>query len=94
MSLLPPPDLSNLEKIRAELCQYEHPLFDFSAEPAPNGVRVEIRLKPENSCESYTFLITDRDLADARYGWRFQHLLFNYLHDYLVELFIRTPQRQ
>ncbi|MBI4747067.1 MAG: hypothetical protein HY774_01140 [Acidobacteria bacterium] len=94
MSLLPTPDLSSLEKIRAELSQYEHPLFDFIAELAPNGVQVEIRLKSENSCEPYTFLITDRDLADTRYGWRFQHLLFNYLHDYVVELFIRTPQRQ
>ena len=34
-----------LEKVRIELARYEHPLFDFSARPAPGGVEILIRFK-------------------------------------------------
>jgi hypothetical protein len=88
---MPAPDLSSLEKIQAELRRYEHPLFEFSAVEHPNGVQVVISLKVENLLAPYTFVIPHRDLNDPRYGWRFQNLLFNYIHDYMIEAFTRTP---
>src|SRR5574341_2092845 len=33
------------EKVRAELARYEHPLFEFGARPASNGVEILIRFK-------------------------------------------------
>ncbi len=89
------PDLSSLEKIQAELTRYEHPLFTFEAVEDSKGVRVWISLKIEPEViEPYTFLIPHRDFADPRYGWRFQNLLYNYLHDYMIETFIKTPQHR
>ncbi|QUV84715.1 hypothetical protein [Chloracidobacterium aggregatum] len=41
--------------------------------------------------EPYAFVIPHRDLQDPRYGWRFQNLLFNYIHDYMIETFTHTP---
>jgi hypothetical protein len=86
------PDLSSLEKIRAELQRYEHPLFTFAAEDHPRGVRVVVALTVEDILEPYAFIIPHSDLNDPRYGWRFQNLLFNYLHDYMIETFTLTPQ--
>ena len=86
--------MDDLEKIRAELKRYEHPLFDFEAEDAEGGVAVTVSLKPEIAAEvhQYRFLISDRELAAQKFAWDFQRQLFNYLHDYLVEMFTRTPQ--
>jgi hypothetical protein len=33
-----------------------------------------------------------RDLDDAQFEWSFQRQLYDALHDYFVEMFIRTPQ--
>jgi hypothetical protein len=86
------PDLSNLEKIQAELKRYDHPLFDFAASEDPKGIRVTISVKVEDVLDPYSFIIPPRDFQDPRYGWRFQNLLYNYLHDYMIETFMRTPQ--
>lgn len=88
------PDLSSLEKIQQELNRYEHPLFTFTAEIVPKGVKVTISLKVEPVCDPYMFIVPHRDLADPRYGWRFQNLLYNYLHDYIIENFTQTPQHR
>jgi hypothetical protein len=45
-----------VEKVQAELVRYEHPLFDFAARPAEEGVEVEIRYKPRNS-EIHDYII-------------------------------------
>jgi hypothetical protein len=89
--LMPAPDLSSLEKIQAELRRYEHPLLEFQAVEHPGGVQVIISLKVADILEPYTFVIPHRDLQDPRYGWRFQNLLFNYIHDYMIETFTHTP---
>lgn len=88
---MPAPDLSSLEKIQAELRRYEHPLFNFHAEDDPQGVRVVISLKVDGILEPYSFVVPHRDMRDPRYGWRFQNLVFNYLHDYMIETFTLTP---
>ncbi len=86
--------MGNLEKIRRELDRYQHPLFDFEAEPAEGGVSVTISLKPELNLavHQYHFFVSDRELQTRKFDWDFQRQLFNYLHDYLVEMFTRTPQ--
>ena len=33
-----------------------------------------------------------RDLQHAQFEWGFQRQLYDCLHDYMVEMFIRTPQ--
>jgi hypothetical protein len=32
-----------------------------------------------------------RDLAHPQFPWTFQKFLYDCLHDYMIELFIRTP---
>lgn len=86
--------MENVEKIRAELEHYEHPLFDFEVEAAAGGVAVSVSVKPELavSVHQYHFFVSDREMATQKFAWDFQRQLFNYLHDYLVEMFTRTPQ--
>jgi hypothetical protein len=83
---------NRLEKVERELDRYEHPLFNWSAREVDEGVEVLVALKIEEIAEPYTFLITNRELAEQGFPWSFQRQFFNYLHDYIVEMFIRTPQ--
>ena len=39
-----------------------------------------------------TSILHPRDLEDAQFEWSFQRQLYDALHDYFVEMFIRTPQ--
>jgi len=86
--------MENVERIREELRRYEHPLFDFQAEAAAGGVAVTVSVKSELSVSvhQYHFFVSDREMATQKFAWDFQRQLFNYLHDYLVEMFTRTPQ--
>ena len=84
--------MTDLEKVEQELSRYEHPLFDWSAYEVIEGIEVQVRLKSEGIAEPYRFLITPRELKDQGFPWAFQRQFFNYLHDYIVEMFVRTPQ--
>jgi hypothetical protein len=42
--------------------------------------------------DPYRFLITPRELKAQAFVWDFQRQLYNYLHDYLVEMFTKSPQ--
>jgi hypothetical protein len=33
-----------------------------------------------------------RDLEHPQFAWTFQRYLYDCMHDYLVEMFVRTPQ--
>ena len=86
--------LTHLERVRAELARYEHPLFNFSASAQGTGVMVNIVAKNpavENAAP-YTFNIHPRDLDHPQFAWQFQRQLYDSLHDYLIEMFVRTPQ--
>ena len=84
-----------LEKVKRELTRYEHPLFDFDAQPAPGGVQVEIRFRPEGvEVHTYYFLLQPREIEHSQFPWSFQRQLYDCLHDYVIEMFIRNPQRQ
>lgn len=83
-----------IEKVRRELARYEHPLFDFSARPATEGVEVEIRYKPPIAeVHNYIFQLRPREIEHVQFPWTFQKQLYDCLHDYIIEMFTRNPQR-
>jgi hypothetical protein len=84
---------SRLERVLAQLRLYEHPLLNFSARAKSEGVEVIIKFKDESvPVHTYYFDLHPRDLDDPQFEWSFQRQLFDALHDYFVEMFIRTPQ--
>jgi hypothetical protein len=86
--------VSDLEKVEAEIRRYEHALLKFSARQRPEGaIELVIELKdPPPGVHTYYAPLHPRDLAHPQFPWTFQRYLYDCLHDYLVELFIRTPQ--
>ena len=88
-------DVSNprLDRVLQQLRLYEHPLMEFGARPAGEAVEVLISFKnPPVHVHTYCFNIHPRDLDHPQFEWTFQRQLYACLHDYLIEMFIRTPQ--
>jgi len=84
-----------LEKVRAELARYEHPLFSFAAVDSAEGVVIEIHYLPEAPpLEPYRFLLRPREIEHPQFAWSFQKQLCDCLHDYVIEMFTRNPQRK
>jgi hypothetical protein len=82
-----------LKRVESELSRYEHPLFDWQARIAERGIEVIVCLKPVGFHDDpYRFFLTPRELDARAFAWDFQRQLYNYLHDYLVEMFTRSPQ--
>ena len=82
-----------LDRVTAQLGLYEHPLLNFSARAKSDGVEVIIKFKdPSVPVHTYYFDLHPRDLDDPQFEWSFQRQLYDALHDYFVEMFIRTPQ--
>jgi len=91
-----------LERVREQLRLYEHPLFDFAAQPRDDSVEVLIQAKATNvaatqaadvaAAHTYVFSLHPRDLDHPQFEWQFQRQLYDALHDYLIEMFVRTPQ--
>ena len=79
-------------KVEAELSRYEHPLFQWEARPLGEGVEVIVTLRvPGLHDDPYRFKLTPREIDANAFAWDFQRQLYNYLHDYLVEMFTRSP---
>jgi hypothetical protein len=84
---------TRLDKVLAQLRLYEHPLLNFSARSKGDGVEVMIKFKDESvPVHTYYFDLHPRDLDHPQFEWSFQRQLYDALHDYFVEMFIRTPQ--
>ena len=84
---------ANLEKVRAELARYEHPLFTFGAREAGEAVEVLIEFRAsEPAVHTYIYPLHARDIEQAQFPWTFQRQLYDCLHDYVVEMFTRNPQ--
>jgi hypothetical protein len=82
-----------LEKVQTELRRYDHPLLDFSARCRNDDVELVIALKhPQPDIHTYYAPIHPRDIAHPQFAWTLQRYLYDCLHDYLVEMFHRTPQ--
>jgi hypothetical protein len=79
--------------VRDELSRYEHPLVAFDARQKGEAVEVIIRYKhPGVNVHTYYFEFHPRDLDHPQFEWTFQRQLYACLHDYLIEMFVRTPQ--
>ena len=84
-----------LDRVLAQLELYEHPLLNFSARAKGEGVEVLINFRnPPVPVHTYNFEFHPRDLDHPQFEWAFQRQLYDCLHDYLVEMFIRTPQNR
>ena len=82
-----------LERVLKQLALYEHPLLDFSAHAKGEGVEVLINFRnPPVAVHTYNFEFHPRDLDHPQFEWEFQRQLYDCLHDYMVEMFISTPQ--
>lgn len=84
------PKLSNvLDHLRL----YDHPLLVFSARETNGVIEVLIDLKnAATPVHTYVFPIHARDLDSPQFAWQLQRQLYDALHDYFIEMFLRTPQ--
>jgi len=82
-----------LEKVQAELRRYDHALMDFSAREHNGSVELVIELKNGDlGLHTYYAPVHLRDIENSQFPWTMQRYLYDCLHDYLVEMFVRTPQ--
>jgi hypothetical protein len=82
-----------LQRVLTQLQRYEHPLLMFSARAKDEGVETVIQFKnPPVPVHTYIFEMHPRDLDHPQFAWTFQRQLYDALHDYLIEMFTRTPQ--
>lgn len=81
-----------LEKVNEQLARYEHPLFEWEARNLSPGVEVIVKMKVKGLYdESYRLCLKPREIEARGFEWDFQRQLYNCLHDYLVEMFTRSP---
>lgn len=88
-----PESSARLQRVLDQLRLYEHPLLAFGATAKGDGVEIIINFK--NSpvpVHTYYFELHPRDLDHPQFEWSFQRQLYDCLHDYLIEMFTRTPQ--
>jgi hypothetical protein len=91
--LVPETSSTRLDRVLDQLRLYEHPLLNFSARAKGPGVEVIIEFKDRSiPVHTYYFDLHPRDLDHPQFEWNFQRQLYDALHDYFVEMFIRTPQ--
>jgi len=82
-----------LEKVLAEIGRYDHALLRFSAREHRGSVELVIELKqPVAGMHTYYAPLHERDIEHPPFSWTFQRYLYDCMHDYLVEMFVRTPQ--
>jgi hypothetical protein len=90
---VPETTATRLDRVLTQLSLYEHPLLNFSARSKGEGVEVIIQFKDASvPVHTYYFDLHPRDLDHPQFEWSFQRQLYDALHDYFVEMFIRTPQ--
>jgi hypothetical protein len=84
-----------LQRVLDQLAWYEHPLLRFDAHAKGDGVEVTINFRePPVPVHTYVFEMHPRDLDHPQFEWVFQRQLYDCLHDYLIEMFVRTPQNK
>jgi hypothetical protein len=89
------PDSPALAKVRAELARYDHALMDFGAREKNGSIELVIELKDRNlGLHTYYAPLHARDIDHPQFPWTLQRYLYDCLHDYVVEMFVRTPQNR
>jgi len=87
-----PNNQERLDKVEKELSRYAHPMFEWEARCVSVGVEIIIRLKIKDIYdEPYRLILKPREIDARGFEWDFQRQLYNCLHDYLVEMFTRSP---
>jgi hypothetical protein len=84
---------SGLERVQQHLRLYDHPLVVFNARD--KGETIEVAINPRFSdppVHTYFFELHPRDLEDVQFEWMLQRHIFDGLQDYMIEMFVRTPQ--
>ncbi|MGO9260670.1 MAG: hypothetical protein ACLQU1_30850 [Bryobacteraceae bacterium] len=85
--------MTALEKVWAEIGRYDHALLRFSARENHGAIELVIELKqPVPDMHTYYAPLHARDIEHPQFPWTFQRYLYDCMHDYLVEMFLRTPQ--
>ena len=85
--------MTPLEKVLTEISRYDHALLRFSARERDGSIELVIEMKqPGLGLHTYYAPIHQRDIDHPQFPWTFQRYLYDCMHDYLVEMFIRTPQ--
>ncbi len=85
--------MTPLEMAQAEARRYEHPLLEFSAREHHGTIELVIECKvKELGLHTYYLALHPRDFESSQFPWTFQRLLYDGMHDYIVEMFVRTPQ--
>ena len=88
-------DSPGLTRVQEQLRLYEHPLLRFEARARGEGEGVEVIIslrEMQPGIQAYHFQLHPRDLENPSFEWHFQRQLYDCLHDYLIEMFHRTPQ--
>ncbi len=81
-----------LDRVRAELAEYEHPFFEFEAREKGDAIEMLIRSKiPDVLSPVYRITLSERDIQSTQFRWTLQQLLYGCLTDYVVELFTKSP---
>jgi hypothetical protein len=84
---------NSLRKVLDHLQLYEHPLLAFSARDNNGAIEIVIDLKNSTvPVHTYVLPIHSRDLDHPQFAWHLQRQIYDGLHDYFIEMFIRTPQ--
>lgn len=84
---------NSLRKVLDHLQLYEHPLLAFSAHDSNGAIEIVIDLKNSTvPVHTYVLPIHSRDLDHPQFAWHLQRQIYDGLHDYFIEMFIRTPQ--
>ena len=82
-----------LEKAQAEAAHYQHPLFEITAREQGGSIELVIRAKDRTrGVHTYYAPIHAHDIEHSQFPWTFQRYLYDCLHDYVVEMFVSTPQ--
>jgi hypothetical protein len=85
--------VTDIEKVEAEIARYDHALLRFSAHERDGAIELVIELKqPPPGIHVYHAPLHHRDIEHPQFAWTFQRYLYDCMHDYLVEMFLRTPQ--
>ena len=77
----------------AEAARYEHALVAFPVRE--HRGTPELVIQPRDSqlrVHTHHAPIHTRDLEHPQFPWTCQRYLYDCLHDYVVEMFLRTPQ--
>jgi hypothetical protein len=84
-----------LEKVQAQILRYDHALLAFSTREHNGGIELVIELKDRAlGLHTYYAPIHPRDIDHPQFPWTFQRYLYDCMHDYLVEMFLHTPQNR